>query len=232
MQQTTNGKRTQAYVTHVVLVVLVLCISVDASQGAGAGSDQKRAWQEMPLPALEERVAAGDLAATHELARRYFGGRGDVRQSYEQAARLWREIVEAGGLPTDYYMGRMCAHSNLGYVSYYGKGINQDRAEGVRLWRIAAEQGYPEAQLHLGVAYSDGKLLERDPVEAYAWLATSAENVARGPEVPEFTRMEADARERADGLLEKMDVAVAEEAALRAQHYLRKYPWRRGSDDE
>ena len=51
-----------------------------------------------------------------------------------------------------------------------GEGVAADRAEAVRLCRLAAEQGLAEAQLTLGTAYTEGDGVTPDLVEAGMWL--------------------------------------------------------------
>ena len=55
----------------------------------------------------------------------------------------------------------------------------QDYAEAVNWFRMAAEQGYVDAQYHLGAMYGQGKGLQRDFVQAQLWftLAASQGNV-------------------------------------------------------
>lgn len=50
-----------------------------------------------------------------------------------------------------------------------------DYAEAVRLDRIAAEQGAPEAKFNLGVAYSQGQGVVQDDVEAVRWYRLAAD---------------------------------------------------------
>ena len=43
-----------------------------------------------------------------------------------------------------------------------GDGVPRDEAEAVRGYRIAADQGYAEAQFSLGAAYRDGAGVPKD----------------------------------------------------------------------
>ena len=57
-----------------------------------------------------------------------------------------------------------------------GEGVPRNDAEAVRLWRLAATQGFPPAQLELGIlgtAGLSGRLgdsAQRDFAEAALWL--------------------------------------------------------------
>ena len=50
----------------------------------------------------------------------------------------------------------------------------QDDAEAVKWYRLAAEQGYAEAQTNLGVMYDKGKGVPQDDAEAVKWYRLAA----------------------------------------------------------
>ena len=50
-----------------------------------------------------------------------------------------------------------------------GRGVLQNDAEAVRLYRLAAEQDYTRAQYNLGVMYAQGLGVPRNGVEAVRW---------------------------------------------------------------
>ena len=55
-----------------------------------------------------------------------------------------------------------------------GQGVPQDYAQAVAWTRKAAEQGYADAQLRLGVQYDLGQGVPKDAVSAYLWFNLSA----------------------------------------------------------
>ncbi|MFL6931702.1 MAG: tetratricopeptide repeat protein, partial [Xanthobacteraceae bacterium] len=55
-----------------------------------------------------------------------------------------------------------------------GQGVPQDFAEGVKWFRLAADQGDPQAQYNLGLSYAKGELGEPDNVSAYMWFNLAA----------------------------------------------------------
>jgi uncharacterized protein len=65
-----------------------------------------------------------------------------------------------------------------------GKGVELDYAESTAWFRRAADQGNPEAQAFLGLAYKGGRGVSRDPVEGLKWLNKAA---AQGHEAAQFT---------------------------------------------
>ena len=64
-------------------------------------------------------------------------------------------------------------------AKYYNDGVKAYNAknytEAVRLYRIAAEQGYADAQCYLGYCYVKGLGVEKDPKEAVKWYRKAAE---------------------------------------------------------
>jgi hypothetical protein len=56
-----------------------------------------------------------------------------------------------------------------------GEGVAQDYAEAVRLYRLAAEQGYARAQIDLGLMYGIGEGVTQDHDEEVRWLGLAAE---------------------------------------------------------
>jgi hypothetical protein len=69
----------------------------------------------------------------------------------------------------------MYAQISLGYAYADGIGVPKDRAEAVRWWRKAADQGNAEAQNSLGVAYASGEGVPQDFSEAVLWYRRAAD---------------------------------------------------------
>ena len=55
-----------------------------------------------------------------------------------------------------------------------GEGVLKNDMKAVRWYRLAAEQGYSEAQLNLGIMYAAGEGVPEDSVIGYAWLNIAA----------------------------------------------------------
>jgi TPR repeat protein len=71
--------------------------------------------------------------------------------------------------------GDAAAQTEMGDRYFMGRfGVDKDRAEGVRWYRLAAEQGYAEAQNALGAVYAQGLGVERNTAEAVKWLRKAA----------------------------------------------------------
>jgi len=56
-----------------------------------------------------------------------------------------------------------------------GRGVTQDFAEAVKLYKEAADQGYAVAQDNLGIMYNEGHGVPQDLAEAVKWWRKAAE---------------------------------------------------------
>ena len=56
-----------------------------------------------------------------------------------------------------------------------GTGVPQDDVEAVKWYRLAADQGFANAQLNLGLMYAKGTGVPQDDVEAYKWWNLAAD---------------------------------------------------------
>ncbi len=62
---------------------------------------------------------------------------------------------------------------------YAGQGMPRNFRQAAKWLRLAAEQGEPEAQLHLGLMHGQGAGVRRNSVLAYMWLDVAATNTNR-----------------------------------------------------
>jgi TPR repeat protein len=70
----------------------------------------------------------------------------------------------------------MMAQYNVGVMYEDGVGVAQDYKVAVKWYRLAAEQGYANAQGNLGAMYANGKGVPKDNVMAHMWLIIGASN--------------------------------------------------------
>lgn len=81
---------------------------------------------------------------------------------------MWGQRAEAGD---------PIAQFNLGYCYEMGQGTTVDQEAAVKWYLKAAEQGYPRAQYHVGLAYSyGGQGVEWNLTEACKWLTLASWN--------------------------------------------------------
>jgi len=67
-----------------------------------------------------------------------------------------------------------CDQNNLGDIYYYGDGVEQDFVEAARWFRLAADQGLPDAQHNLGEMYFNGEGIPPDYEQSHFWLSLAA----------------------------------------------------------
>jgi hypothetical protein len=111
----------------------------------------------VPLPAA--KLSTKEAIVQFDIGRDHY-----LNKEYAEAYKLWVLAADANILE---------AYNNLGYLNYHGLGVKQNYEEAIRLWRIAAANGSPEAQIHLSEAYGDGQSLQKDLIEAYAWAKSA-----------------------------------------------------------
>src|SRR4029078_5451847 len=64
---------------------------------------------------------------------------------------------------------------NLGLMYFAGQGVQQDKKEAERWFRLSAEAGYVDAQYNLAVMYRDGDGVIQDYRESAKWYRLAAE---------------------------------------------------------
>ena len=192
----------------VISSFLVLLCSVFSAIGQG-----QKAPDPCSLQIIAIEAALGEPTALNNLAVEFYRGE-NVPRDYSKAASLWRQAVKTGAVG---------AHNNLGYLTYYGLGVKQNFAEGIRLWRVAAINGFHESQVHLADAYSDGKYLRPNYIEAYAW-ATAGKHFASKDDDPGAVKA---ITEMADEVLNDVSSKLNEKqltiASRKANIYITRY---------
>jgi len=105
--------------------------------------------------------------ATPALADFYVGFAAYQRGDYETAFREFREVAEQGHTEAQYA---------LGWMYYWGEGVQQDYGDARRWFRISADQGHVFGQLNLGLMYYNGDGILKDFIESSKWFDLVANN--------------------------------------------------------
>lgn len=129
--------------------------------------------QLLPVPrmqdgpdALADAAREGDASAAYRLGAMYERGRGVVADS-QQAERWYREAARAGEADALY---------NLGAMLERGAAGAREPGAAAALFRRASDQRDAQAQLNLGLLYYKGDGVDRDLVQARAFLLLAALN--------------------------------------------------------
>jgi hypothetical protein len=64
----------------------------------------------------------------------------------------------------------------VGDAYFEGEGVSVDKVESVKWHRLAADQGYEDAQSSLGVSYLKGEGVDIVNMEGLKWIKLAAEN--------------------------------------------------------
>jgi len=111
---------------------------------------------------LKDEADSGDIEPQYKLGFHYYFGQG-VAQSYRKAIRYWK--LAANAKP-----GHVQAQYLLGYCYLCGQaGLRQNQKKAVRYLKLAAKQGYADAQNGLGNCYRYSMGLSRDLDKARYW---------------------------------------------------------------
>ncbi len=121
------------------------------------------------LVPCQEAAQQGDLDSQVHLATMYYKGKG-VKQDYLKAIKWWRSAA-MHGLE---YRGVNIAAIALLRIDYSSKNLKENHSEVVKQWRNAAMQGDINAQINLGLMYSNGNGIERDYPKADKWWRHAA----------------------------------------------------------
>ena len=123
----------------------------------------------------DEAVRAAELAAETVFWQSVADSANPA--DFEAYLEQWPEGVFARLARTrlaELELGDADAQFSLGERHYNGDGVERDRDEAVRLWRLAAEQGHADAQWRLGewARFDDGG---GGDAEAVRWYRLAAE---------------------------------------------------------
>jgi tetratricopeptide (TPR) repeat protein len=141
-----------------------------------------------------------------------------IAQDYTQALAHWQKAIARQESPS--------AYNNAGYLLYYGLGTSANPTEAVTLWQQVAKQGHGEAQWHLAIAYSEGKGVPKNLVEAYAWhlcAIANAKNRPEGPEAGGGAEIAQSAQATLGKLLPQLSKAEAAQGKQLGDRYIEQY---------
>lgn len=104
----------------------------------------------------------GNPVAQYNVAMMYCNGEA-VNVDYQQAAYWFRQSAERDFAP---------ARFRLGEMHYFGRGgLQRDLTRAAELFRAAAEQGDPDAQMNLAMLLGSGEGVPLDAQAALDWMA-------------------------------------------------------------
>ncbi|MEX2963468.1 sel1 repeat family protein [Microbulbifer sp. TYP-18] len=87
-------------------------------------------------------------------------------EEYAKAAQNWTEVAEQTEVKPGFVELQLNAFNNLGYLMFFGYGVDKNQEEAIEYWTKAIALGHEEAEYHLCHAYGDEKQSTYDPKKA------------------------------------------------------------------
>lgn len=122
-----------------------------------------RLWQQYDL---SKRANSGDPRAQHELGLRNLLGEEMPIDTLKGA--FWLKKAADQDYPPALF--------NYGILLFNGWGVKWDPYKAFNLFARSAKENVPQAQLLLGLLYTDDLVTPKDLKEAYKWVKKSADN--------------------------------------------------------
>lgn len=116
---------------------------------------------------FRKAAEAGHVKAQYNLGNCYLQGDG-VASDFSQAVTWFRKAAEGGHSAAQFQMGVLCL-AGIDVVS-------KDEKQAVAWFRKSAEQGDSDAQFWLGELLAKGTGVDKDQVEAFAYLSLARAN--------------------------------------------------------
>ncbi|MFO1185694.1 MAG: tetratricopeptide repeat protein [Bauldia sp.] len=102
--------------------------------------------------------------------------RSEAEQDYLDGLRLFSAADYAGAISLWSRLGESAdprSGAGLAFLYTLGAGTPVDEPKAYYWARLAAERGQPEAQGILGRFYLEGRVVEKDLIQAFAWCETA-----------------------------------------------------------
>jgi TPR repeat protein len=129
--------------------------------------------QSQALDLYRKAAAQGDPLASWLAGRRYFLGNG-VQHDLDAAQKWLKPAAQQNNAFAAYYLGRIMA--------------DRDYSKAPALYKIAADQGLPQAQYFYAKTLKDGRGVPQDRFNAYVWfiIALDAQYTIAGTDLAEI----------------------------------------------
>lgn len=163
-------------------VLTAACFSLFLSSASFAGLEEglaaiDREDYDAAFFELSNAAKLKDPEAQYYLGLLYLNGKG-AEKNPGKAKELFEFAADAGYPPAQYQLARFL----LDHLKDSFMGMRYNRALAVYWMRMAGYNGVLDAQLALSEMYVSGEYLEKDPVQAYAWLKRASRQYPPGEE--------------------------------------------------
>lgn len=113
---------------------------------------------------LEEINLTADSAQAEKLF--YTGTCHYNNKQYEKSVALWKELSNLKDIEPAHTELQISALNNLGYMLFFGYGVEENKTYAIEHWNKAIGLGHTEAEYHLCHAYADSEVSTYNPTKA------------------------------------------------------------------
>lgn len=78
-------------------------------------------------------------------------------KDYDKSAKSWQQLAEMDAIDKDYKNLQVDVLNNLGYLMFFGLGMEKNQNKAITYWQKAITLGHYESEYHLCHAYADKK---------------------------------------------------------------------------
>lgn len=87
-------------------------------------------------------------------------------KEYQAAVVSWKELSLLKNIEPEYAELQISVLNNLGYMFFFGYGIEENKPKALEYWNQAIGLGHTEAEYHLCHAYADSNVSTYNPIKA------------------------------------------------------------------
>ena len=99
----------------------------------------------------------------------YSGTTAYRAKDFETAATYWKKVIGINSVPVELEHLKVDAYNNLGFLYFFGNGVQPNKMAAIEYWTYAMKSGNDEAAYHLCHAYADKKEPMYNPKKALGY---------------------------------------------------------------
>ena len=96
-----------------------------------------------------------EFPESHPICLFYSGTDHFRNNRMAQASSSWDRLLQLESYPDEYTDLRVDSLNNIGYLYFYGLGVETDKHQALKNWKEAVSLGHSESEYHLCHAYAD-----------------------------------------------------------------------------
>jgi len=114
----------------------------------------------IPLSAIDKEDCSPDsldiTETTHVVENLFYTGTCHYRnKNYNLSAQSWKKIASMDNVEPEFEELQISSLNNLGYLMFFGFGLEKDQESAIEYWTKAVSLGHEESEYHLCHAFAD-----------------------------------------------------------------------------